>query len=310
MEYQVKGVVFELREEWMSEAGDLVAELRQCGIECSFPEEYRDADADDTADWSTDQSTNQKNRRDELAFNRQAVVSAKFRNQVVLTDDPQRAAALARLGIVCIGCQKELDRYFDGVELVVFSLADLDARIIEETFCHGRGLPMTITQTERLVIREIAEEDFAFLEQLGQSEGMQLAVEKEEGMDGPLDAKRLTAYIRHVYRLYGYGLWMVLGRNETRIGLCGLTDWDAEEIDLDSSLLQLQYAVAPAFRRQGYAFEMCRAVLEYAMEQMPERKDLWLRIHTENAPSLHLAEKLGFQYRRTIGTQKIFHYKL
>jgi RimJ/RimL family protein N-acetyltransferase len=275
MEYQVNGVVFELREEWMAEAGKLAAELRARGIRCSFSEEYTGE------------------------------------NQVVLTDDPQRASALAGQGIVCIGCQRELDRYFDGADLVVSSLTDLDVRTIEETFCHGRGLPMTITQTERLVIREIAEEDFVFLEQLGRSEGMQLAVEGEAGMDdGPLDTKRLTAYIRHAYRLYGYGLWIVLGRDGTRIGLCGLCDWEMEETDQNSSLLQLQYAVAPAFRRQGYAFEMCCAVIAYAAEQMPERNDLWLRIHTENIPSLRLAEKLGFQYWRTIGTQKIFYYRL
>jgi RimJ/RimL family protein N-acetyltransferase len=275
MEYQVKGVVFELREEWMAEAGKLAAELRACGIECIFSEEYTD------------------------------------RNQVVLTDDPQRASTLAGQGIVCIGCQRELDCYFDGVDLVVSSLADLDVWTIKETFCHGKGLPMRITQTERLVIREIAEEDFAFLEQLGRSEGMQLAVEGEAGMeDGPLDAERLTAYVRHVYRLYGYGLWMVLDRDGTRIGLCGLGDWEAEEIEPNRSLLQLQYAVAPAFRRQGYAFEMCCAVIAYATEQMPERNDLWLRIHAGNIPSLHLAEKLGFQYKRTIGNQKIFYYRL
>jgi RimJ/RimL family protein N-acetyltransferase len=281
MVYQVKTVVFDLGPQWMAEAEALMGGLRACGIHTVAPGRI----ADDSA-W-----------REGERF-------------LVLTDNPVHAVNLASQGIVCIGCQKEANRYFEGASFVVECLKDLDSRTIEETFCHGTGLPMTVTQTQRLVIREIADEDLVFLEQLGHSDGMQLAVEKEEDGDGPLDAERLVAYIRHVYRLYGYGLWIVLKKDGERIGVCGLGDGNEEEIERDGPTLQLQYAVAPAFRRQGYAFEMCCGVMEYAREFLPEWGSLWLRIRTGNIPSLCLAEKLGFQYRKKTGDQLFYQYGL
>lgn len=125
---------------------------------------------------------------------------------------------------------------------------------------------------------------------------------------------RLEAYISHVYRLYGYGLWSVVkksgGAPETLIGCCGLSDWEGAcpsengsqrenagcgEADFSGSgvCLEMQYMVDEFYQGQGYGTEMCRAVLDYAFGYL-EADEVWLRIHPDNEPSLGLAGKLGF----------------
>ena len=46
---------------------------------------------------------------------------------------------------------------------------------------------------------------------------------------------------------------------------------------------------------QGYAFEVCLAILEYARDNLPEVK-LNCLIDRDNVPSIRLAKKLGFSY--------------
>ncbi len=56
--------------------------------------------------------------------------------------------------------------------------------------------------------------------------------------------------------------------------------------------LELGYIVAKPYHRQGYAYEMCRAVLDYAFAVL--RADMvMVRIHPQNKASLELARKLG-----------------
>lgn len=57
--------------------------------------------------------------------------------------------------------------------------------------------------------------------------------------------------------------------------------------------LELGYLVQAAYRRQGYAEEMCRVVIERAFEMFGADK-LQVRIRRENEASLRLARKLGF----------------
>ena len=146
------------------------------------------------------------------------------------------------------------------------------------------------------------------------------------------EREKFLSYIEHVYPFYGYGYWTVelaghVPGGGTVIGRCGLQDFDAascgdprtdgaaaharaplaEEAEHLFVLkkeagrkgtdppfsLELGYAVAEDFRRRGYAFEMCQAVLAYAFETLGA-DEVFARIRSGNAPSLALARKLGF----------------
>ena len=128
------------------------------------------------------------------------------------------------------------------------------------------------------------------------------------------EREKFCSYIKNVYPFYGYGYWTVElaepGREGTVIGRCGLKDYEPEKDDgyvvmkkeagdglqqvfpPELFCLELGYVVAGPYRRQGYAYEMCQAVLDYAFAVL--RADMVVvRIHPQNKASLELARKLG-----------------
>lgn len=289
-------------------------------------------------------------------------------NMLVITDDRALCARLAGSGVVCIGCASLEDSFFEGAVLVTDDPAGLDADTLEECFLRAKGRPVTIAMTPRLVIREIAEEDFGELHRISRQDGMRYAFPESRHLPnaeapGFFEPERLRAYIRHVYGLYGYGLWSVFLQDGTLIGCCGLSacgefpgscgesggeitaGHDSGEtgsgekpaaagsgregsgaggkpVTADSGReesgsgeksaaagsgreetgageyaptdsLELQYMLAREYQGHGYAQEMCRAVLQFASERMPDSR-IWVRIHPDNRASLELADRLGF----------------
>lgn len=129
------------------------------------------------------------------------------------------------------------------------------------------------------------------------------------------EKEKFCSYIENVYPFYGYGYWTVElaepGREGTVIGRCGLKDYEPGEDDgyivmkkeagdgsrqifqPEPFCLELGYVVAEPYRRQGYAYEMCQAVLDYAFAALCADAVV-VRIHSQNRASLKLARKLGF----------------
>jgi len=67
------------------------------------------------------------------------------------------------------------------------------------------------------------------------------------------------------------------------------------EREAEHPILELQYMLDTAYRRQGFGTEMCQAALQYADERLGA-DTICLRIRRDNAASPALAQKLGFQY--------------
>lgn len=279
MNHVLEYVIFNVGIKWQDQSRELKASLTESGIIC-----VDWTDGEGLAEWQEITSLMKKPEH------------KAGQGLLVLTDSPRQAAALREKGVVCIGCQWENSGFFEGAYLVTDCIASLDVQTLEETYLHARGLPVTIAETRRLVIREITSEDFDFLWELSQKAGMGIAMDRAD--DNCFSWERLEAYIAHVYRFYGYGLWMVLLKNGIRIGCCGLGDRE-----------ELQYAVAPGFRRRGYAEEMCRAVMGYVFSRT-DRESLWIRVRPENKPSRRLAAKLGFSYRYSSGDMQFYQYDM
>ncbi len=83
----------------------------------------------------------------------------------------------------------------------------------------------------------------------------------------------------------------VLTRKDTgeRVGTCGFHAWDAAR-----GYAEIGYDLAPRFRGRGLMTEALQAALRFAREDMRLRK-IALHIAPENARSLALAERLGFE---------------
>lgn len=206
---------------------------------------------------------------------------------ILVTDRQAEALAWKKAGGVCIGCTLD-ECFFEGAELVTDSLNELDEVILEETLCHGLGLPVTIAQTERLILREITEEEIEPLYQISWQPGMEYLMRDQNG-ENCFEPERMLSYIKTVYRFYGYGLWSVWTKAGELIGCCGLSEFEMEK----EFCLELQYMVAPEYQRQGYGMEMCTAALAYAFDRT-DWEEVWVRIHPDNQESILLAQRLGF----------------
>lgn len=210
----------------------------------------------------------------------------RMKQSVLLTDCSKKAMEWKRRGGVCIGCvcSENSGGFFDGADLVIECLDDLDIDIIEETLLHGLGLPVTIAETQRLIIREIIRDDVDKLYRISQQPGMEYLMRDQNG-ENCFEPERMLSYIENVYRFYGYGLWSVWTKTGELIGCCGLSELHTG--------LELQYMVASEYQRQGYGMEMCTAALNYAFDRT-EWEEVWVRIHPDNQESSRLAQRLGF----------------
>ena len=158
-------------------------------------------------------------------------------------------------------------------------------RVYERHF----NIPWTILETKRCIVRELELSDldalFSMYAEPGMTDYMEGLYEYEEELEYQ------KAYIENMYRFYGYGIWLVFEKKTgTLIGRAGVEH--REELNGD---MELGYAIRTSFQHQGYAYEVCQAIMQYAGEELQVHL-LHCLIQKENALSEKLAIKLGFSY--------------
>ena len=162
---------------------------------------------------------------------------------------------------------------FDACLYLVTSEADVTPDLLERTARRRLDRPWRIAGTEHLLIREFASED-------------PLEPESEYDGDGVFSNwEKREAYRRSQYRFAECGLWALVEKETGEIvGKAGITDGE------------LGYHIYPEYRGRGYAKEACRAILQYAAEEL-ELTEMFLKVERHNQASLYLARKLGFSER-------------
>lgn len=255
------------------------------------------------------------------------------REILVITDDDRTARLCGDLGFACIGYRPpdEGSGYFSHVRMVWESFEDREAEEVEQFRCRFYGEPVLIARTERLLIRESIPEDFEAVYRMESDMNFPYGPEKKKFHSYSEEKEKFCSYIEHVYPFFGYGYWTVeLAEPDRRgevIGCCGVKDYDPSDAgeyvvltreagcgtaqNSGAALLQadalgllpgsqaelfrleLGYVVAEPYRRQGYAYEMCSAVIGYAFSVL-DADAVVVRIHPQNLPSLKLARRLRF----------------
>lgn len=219
---------------------------------------------------------------------------------VWLTDEKREAERLRRAGecVAFVLTEDNRDEFASGVEWCAEADAgwgEVCREALEAAFGANwllrvwqryAGLPWTILETKRLILREMTEAD---LDALYEIQG-----EETDGFLEPLCKDRaeqcvkIQEYIRHMYGFCGFGIWMMQEKESGRaIGRAGLQLREGFETP------ELGFAVAPPFRRRGYAEEACRAVLEYGSGELGF-EEIRAVVHRDNENSRRLCEKLGF----------------
>lgn len=207
---------------------------------------------------------------------------------LIVTDRADLARACLRQGLAVIGYlhEKNKDVSFDGIPYLIEDISGLDARFCELAFCRAHRLPYTVLETERCLVREITTEDVPRLYEIYADPSITRYIEALYA-DEAAESAYVRGYIDNIYGFYGYGMWIVINKeNGQIIGRAG--------IEPKGDFAELGYIVAKEYQNQGYATEVCRAILLYAADclRLPE---VCARIQKDNAASLKVCEKLHFQ---------------
>lgn len=176
---------------------------------------------------------------------------------------------------------------FPSGAFCVENLSDINEEYKEMVYCRTYGLPITIIETDRLVIREIKVEDVPRLYELYADESITRYM---EGLyeDINQELEYTQKYIENIYGFYGFGMWViVLKENDQVIGRAGL------EYKEGYDGLELGFMLGVDYQKKGYAYEACNAILDYAVREL-EQASFYAIVHEQNSSSLHLCEKLGF----------------
>ena len=146
-----------------------------------------------------------------------------------------------------------------------------------------KGEPLTVTESDRLIIRELTVNDTKDIINIYRSGEAPFL---ESFFSDDTEAEILMEkYIDEVYGFYGYGIWGIYEKATGEFaGMAGFSH-RADEI------IELGYVIVSEKRNKGYGYEACMAELKYA-EQNIDYDKIIIVIDKENTASKKLADKL------------------
>lgn len=168
------------------------------------------------------------------------------------------------------------------------SLPEKATDYLERVYRRYVGEPWEILETERCTLRESTEEDveafYSIYEEPSITRYMEpLFADKEE------EKNYIRQYRENMYEFYGFGIWSVLLKETGElIGRAGL------DMRAGFETPELGFVVGVPWQGRGLAEEICGAVLAYAEKELGITR-MQAMVESENAVSLRLLKKLGFQ---------------
>ena len=214
------------------------------------------------------------------------------RESLVLTDDPAYRKALQEAGFYTAGLHHEgnHDIFFEGAAYVIEEIGEITFSVYDEIYRRLAGLPLMITWTERLLIRESTVEDVPEFYRIYRDPSITKYME-DLFEDPEEETAYMKEYIRQIYGFYGYGMWTVQLLSGEVIGRAGLSVREGYELP------ELGFVIGRGYQGQGYAEEACRAVLAYGKSEL-SFEHVQALVEEENAPSRNLLAKLGFHFEK------------
>ena len=152
---------------------------------------------------------------------------------------------------------------------------------------------MSVLETDRLILTELKTKDAEFIHKLYNDQNF-ITYIGDKGIRSAQDAINfINTGPKQSYKDHKYGLYLVQLKDATSIGICGLLKRD------DLAFPDIGFAILPNFRKQGYAVEASRAILNDARERLQLTKILAIT-SSENIASIELLLKLGMLYKKMI----------
>lgn len=179
----------------------------------------------------------------------------------------------------------------------------LSMEYLESVYRRYAGIPWDILDTERCHIRETTEDDVDAFYQIYSEPSV---TEYMENLYEDRDEEReyIRTYIEKVYAYYECGVWTVIEKKSGDIiGRAGVSYREGFEEP------ELGFVIGVPWQRQGYAYEVCRAILEYAKDELGFDR-VQVLIDPENTVSIHFCEKLGFKDKESVVVDNIKYVRM
>ena len=160
--------------------------------------------------------------------------------------------------------------------------------------CAAHAVRTLVCETPRLCLRHVEPDDAAFICAL-LNEPSWLRFIGDRGVRSEDDARRyIEEGPRRMYQEHGFGLFLIERKADgVPLGLCGLLRRDTlPDVDIG-------FALAAEFTRQGYAYEAAAATLQYARDVQRLARVVAIA-KPGNAASGRLLQRLGLRRERTI----------
>lgn len=170
---------------------------------------------------------------------------------------------------------------------------ELDADYMDKVFRRYLGLPWEILETERCYVRETVPEDADAFFGIYRAPDMTLYT---DGLFPELEQERqyIRDYIDKVYRFFNFGVWTILKKDSDEIiGRAGFSFREGFEGP------ELGYVIGRPWQGQGYATEVCSAILKYGFRELGF-EEVHAFVRPENEASLGLCRKLGMACTETV----------
>lgn len=170
---------------------------------------------------------------------------------------------------------------------------ELESDFVEKVYCRLKGMPWDILETERCLVRETTPDDVDDFYRIYSDpaitkymEDLYPEIEQEK--------QYIREYIEKVYSFFEFGVWTVVERGSgSVIGRVGFAFREGYEEP------ELGFIISVPWQRQGYAEEVCRAVMRYGWEALGFQQ-VQAMVEPENVASIKLCEKLGFAVKEKV----------
>ncbi len=216
---------------------------------------------------------------------------------LVIEDSYNGVTAAKAAGMTCVGYYNENSGNQDlsGADIIIEGFEEITYSYLNNVYQRSHGEPVTIANTERLIIRELSVDDIASMYRIYQQPEVHEFI---DDIDDYLqeEIEKHKAYIKNVYSFYGYGFWGIFSRETGElIGRCGIQN---SEIN-GRFEIELGYLLNVDHWGYGYAIECTKSVLEYAFYELHIPRIVAV-IDKKNTHSLKVAMHIGMRLENEI----------
>lgn len=148
-----------------------------------------------------------------------------------------------------------------------------------------------ILETERLYLRPFETKDLVILVPMYSNINVMRFIGAGKTLTRSQTEKSIEMWNEYEAK-HGFTNWAVIRKeDDTVLGKCGLS-WIP-----DNSDIEISYILDEPYWGMGYATEISKAVLDYALESL-NLKRIVAMAYPQNSPSIKVIEKIGMKYEK------------